>query len=135
MNVTRATAALWLAGWIGVGLLFALDLLLALSLFPLLIVSVPITVLAFHQLESRRGPDSAKWGLALGMAALPFFFAYTNRHGPGTWCHPIGTPQYPGTQCDEQWDPRPFAVAGTALVLGALLAPLIARRRQAARQR
>lgn len=130
VHVRRATSALLLAGWIAAGLLVALDLLLGISsLAPALIVVIPVTVLVFRRIE-RPGADLNRWGLALGLAALPLFLAYTNRHGPGTYCHSIGTPQYPGTECDDQWDPRPFAAVGAALVAAAIVAPLALRHRR-----
>jgi zinc ribbon protein len=132
MDVSTSITTLRAAGWTGVGVLMAIDLLMVISIPPVLLVTLPLTVLAFRALERWPGPDPARWWMALGMAALPFFFAYTNRHGPGTYCHSIGTPRYPGTECaDGLWDPRPFAAAGIALVLAAVLAPALSHRRRA----
>jgi len=113
--------ALYLLGWIGVGLLGALNLLLALSIPPALLITLPLTVVAARGLSTRSGPEWCKWGLAVGLAALPIFFAYSNRHGPGTYCHSIGSPRHPGEECGDYWDPRPWIVIAALLML---LAPL-----------
>jgi hypothetical protein len=117
-------------GWIVVGLLVAIDMLLFVSFFPALVVTLPVTVFVANYLERRRAAGWETWGIAIGVAALPLFFAYTNRHGPGTYCYAIGTPKYPGTGCDEQWDPRPFLVIGVALLLLPVAGPLWARSRR-----
>jgi hypothetical protein len=51
--------------------------------------------------------------------------------GPGTHCHAIGTPQYPGTQCDEYLDPRPWLVMGLVLVVAGVVGFVVQRRRAA----
>lgn len=117
-------------GWIIVGLLAALNLLLLVSFFWGLIVTVPLTIGLASLLERRNGAEATKWGVAIGGSALPLYFAWFNRHGPGTYCHSIGTPQYPGTECGEQWDPRPFLVVGIALLLLPVIGPLWSRRRR-----
>jgi hypothetical protein len=117
-------------GWIMVGLLVAVDLLLCVSFFPALVVTVPVTVVLANVMQGRLGAPWETWGVAIGVAALPLFFAYTNRHGPGTYCHVIGTAQYPGTECAEQWDPRPFLVIGVALLLLPIAGPLWLRCRR-----
>lgn len=115
-------------GWVVVGLLLAFDLLAAISaLVPLLVITGPLTWGLAYLLLHRTGARATRWGIAIGVAAMPLFLAYTNRHGPGTYCHPIGTPAYPGEECAEQWDPRPWLAIGIAL-LAAAPAALIAGR-------
>ena len=120
-----------IAGWFLVGVLVAFDLLAMISaLVPLIVISGPVTYLAARRLARRTGPDATRWAAAAGMAALPLWLAWNNRHGPGTYCHPIGTPRYPGTECADQWDPRPFAVIAAALILAAVIGPVIERCRR-----
>lgn len=120
-----------IAGWFVVGLLVAFDLLVVISaLLPLIVITGPLTYLAARWLARRPGPDAARWAIAAGVAALPLWLAWNNRHGPGTYCHPIGTPAYPGTECAEQWDPRPFAVIAVALLAAALIGPMVERCRR-----
>jgi hypothetical protein len=120
-----------IAGWFLVGLVVGLDMLLMISaLFPLLVFGVPVAIVAVRLLNRRPGPDPAKWAIAAGVAAFPFWLAWNNRHGPGTYCHSIGTPRYPGTECGDEWDPRPFALAGIALVAAAVVGPAVDRCRR-----
>jgi hypothetical protein len=66
----------------------------------------------------RRWPGSAaRWAVAVGAAAMPLFIAYNNRHGPGTYCHAFTTSAGTGQECDEQWNPQPWAVIGVAMVI------------------
>ena len=81
-----------------------------------LLTAPPAVVLA-HALERRDRGGTVRWTVTIGIAALPLLLAYLNRHGPGTWCHPIGTPRHPGVECADEWDPRPFLAIGLALLL------------------
>ena len=97
---------------------------------PIALLFAPPAVVLGSLLDRRDGGGgSVRWAAAAGLAALPLLLAYLNRHGPGTWCHPIGTPRYPGTECGDQWDPRPFLAIGLALLLAPALAIPLARRR------
>ncbi len=126
----RGRAAAELAAWVAFGALVAFDALCLVSaLVFLLVVLGPVTALLGARLARRTSEPAARWGAALGAAALPSFFAYTNRHGPGTYCHAIGAPPFAGTQCDEQWDPRPWLAIGIALVLAGPAGFLLHRRR------
>jgi hypothetical protein len=131
-TVRRLAPPLLAAGWVAVGLLVAVTLLAAISLPPVALVTALPAVLLGRALDRRGGGEgSTRWAAAAGVAALPLLLAYLNRHGPGTWCHPIGTPQYPGQECADQWDPRPFLAIGLALLLApAVVIALAARRRQ-----
>ena len=120
--------ASWLlaAGWAVVGLLAAATLLAAISLPPIALSTALAAVLLGRALDRRDGGEgSTRWAAAAGLAALPLLLAYLNRHGPGTWCHPIGTPRYPGEECADQWDPRPFLAIGLALLLAPALAATV----------
>jgi hypothetical protein len=103
-------------GWIVAGALAGLCALLAISsLFPLLVIAVPACLLAGRHLLRRSRLLAPRWWAAGGASVFPFFLAYQNRHGPGTYCHPIGTPPFPGQECGDYWDPRPFLAAGVLL--------------------
>jgi hypothetical protein len=120
-----------IAGWFLVGLLTAVNILAMISsLVPLLLISVPVTVLVARSLDRSGDDGAARWAIAAGIAAAPLWLAWNNRHGPGTYCHSIGTPRYPGTECGDQWDPRPFALAAVALLGAAVLGPVIERCRR-----
>ncbi|MDX6533346.1 MAG: hypothetical protein QOF68_1090 [Gaiellales bacterium] len=84
------------------------------SLIPLLLIIGPLIGFIAWRVDWS-APDPARWGLAFGLAALPLFLAYMNRHGPGDYCEAIGTPRFPGEKCTEEWDPRPFLAVGLAL--------------------
>jgi hypothetical protein len=130
---TGRRAAAELAAWAALGALVAFDALcLISSIVFLLVVLGPVTWLVGVRLARRTAEPAARWGAALGAAAFPLFLAYTNRHGPGTYCHPIGTPQFPGTECADEWDPRPWLAIGVALVLAAPAGFLLTRRRKPA---
>ncbi len=105
------------AGWIGLGVLIAIDALLFVSFFPLLVVTVPLTWAAWWGLSKVTARDWGRWGAVAGFALLPILFAYGNRHGPGTYCQTVGTPPYQGQDCGEYWDPRPWATFALLLVL------------------
>jgi len=116
----RAVArfALLFIAWFVVGLLVAFDLLAFISsLVIVLPLAGPLTGGLVVLLDRRWPSPAARWGLAVGAAAMPFFIAYNNRHGPGTYCHAFQAGQYTGTSCGDQWDPRPWAAIGIGLVL------------------
>jgi hypothetical protein len=119
------------AGWVVVGVLVAVDGLFAVSsLVPVVVLTIPVTIWLAGQLIRRGIVGNARWGVAVGASALPFFFAYTNRHGPGTYCQSIGSPPYVGQECADEWDPRPFLVAGVGMLLAAAVGTLWGIRRR-----
>jgi hypothetical protein len=79
-------------------------------------VTGALTVGVIMALDRRWPGSAARWGMAVGAAAMPLFIAYNNRHGPGTYCHAFGTPPYQGQSCGEEWDPRPWLVIGLGLI-------------------
>jgi hypothetical protein len=115
-------------GWLVVGLLLAATLTALISVPPLALLTAPPAVVLAHALERRDRGGTVRWTVTIGIAALPLLLAYLNRHGPGTWCHPIGTPRYPGVECADEWDPRPFLAIGLALLLAPAAAIALARR-------
>jgi hypothetical protein len=126
----RMRTATEILAWITFGMLVAFDLLCLISaLIPLLVVLGPLTTLIGLQLSRRTRERGAPWWAAAGAAAMPFFLAYTNRHGPGTYCHPIGSPPFTGTECGDEWDPRPWLAVGLVLVAAGPAGFLVARRR------
>ena len=133
MSGHRGAGAGWFAAWAATGALGAFGALcLISSLFPLLVVVGPLLWFVVARLHRSRAPEATRWGIALGLAALPFFLAYTNRQGPGWVCHPIGSPEFPGEKCAEYWDPRPFWTAAALLCLASVTGPLWTRRRRRA---
>jgi hypothetical protein len=60
---------------------------------------------------------------------LTLFVAYVQRHGPGEYCHSIGTAQYPGTECGDYADPRPILIAGIIFVVAGVVGFVVHRRR------
>ena len=121
----RAMPGDWLkfAGWfvVGVGAAFgALSFPLALPLLGLI---------AWLLSRNHRGMQSA-WGSVSGVGMLLLFVAYVQRHGPGEYCHPIGTSKLPGTECGDYMDPRPWLVGGLVLVLIGVVGFTAQRRRR-----
>jgi hypothetical protein len=127
---TRRRTATEILAWLALGLLLAFDLLcLISSLIPLLVLFGPLTALVAVRLQRRTRVAGTPWWAAVGAAAMPFFIAYTNRHGPGTYCHPIGSPPFTGEECGDEWDPRPWAAIGSLLVVAGPVGFLLTRRR------
>ena len=63
-----------------------------------------------------------------GVGLLLLFVAY-QRHGPGQYCHTIGTSQFPGTECGDYMNPLPWLMAGIVLVLIGVAGFIVQRRR------
>jgi hypothetical protein len=61
---------------------------------------------------------------------LLLYVAYVQRHGTWEYCHAIGTPKYPGTECGDYMDPRPWLVAGIVLALIGIVGFIVQRRRR-----
>lgn len=124
----RPSALLW---WFVVGALYVWGFLGMLSIgVPLLLLALVSTVVG-ALLPQLRGPEA---GAALvGAATGPAFVAWSNRHGPGTWCETSTSGGGTMTSCTEQWAPWPFAVAALVLLgLGAAAFVAACRRRPAA---
>jgi hypothetical protein len=115
-------------GWFVVGLLVAANLTLLLSFFPLVIITGPAAFLCWRAVGRRSGASQMPWAMAVGLAVLPFGLAYINRHGPGNYCHNIGSRRYPGTECGEYSDPLPYFVAGILLLASPLVGVPVTRR-------
>jgi hypothetical protein len=61
--------ALYLLGWIGVGALAALNLLLAISLPFVVLITLPVMLVAARRLSRSSGPAWCKWGVARSLVA------------------------------------------------------------------
>jgi hypothetical protein len=114
----------WFGGWVIVGVGAALGLVSLLLLLP---VVAAVAIL----LSRRASAAQSWWGGISGAGLLLLYVAYVQRHGPGTHCHAIGSRQYPGTQCDEYLDPRPWLVMGVVLVVAGVVGFVRKRRRMA----
>jgi hypothetical protein len=115
---------LWFGAWVFVGVGGALGLVSLLFLLP---VVAAVAIL----LSRRASAAQSWWGAISGAGLLLLYVAYVQRHGPGTHCHAIGSRQYPGTQCDEYLDPRPWLVMGVVLVVAGVVGFVRRRRRMA----
>ena len=122
MRTANADDWLWFAGWVVVGVGAAFG---AVS-FPL---ALPLVGLIAWLLSRKNRALPAAWGSVSGVGLLLLFVAYVQRHGPGQYCHPIGTSQFPGTECGDYMNPLPWLVAGTVLVLIGVVGFIVQRRR------
>ena len=123
--------ALLFVAWVVAGLMIAFDLLAFISALVIVLpVTGALTAGAFYLLDRRWPGSAARWGMAAGAAAMPLFLAYNNRHGPGTYCHAIGTPPYQGQSCGDEWDPRPWLLIGIGLIATGFLGALWDGRRR-----
>jgi hypothetical protein len=121
MRESRATSWLWFVVWLLVGALVAIGLV---SLGPLARLRAVLIALA---LASSSAARRSAWGLISGAGLVSLFVAYVQREGPGTTCWRTAT----GGGCDEHLDPRPWLVAGVALVLFGVVAQVLVERRRA----
>ena len=113
-----ARFALLFLAWVVVGLMVAFDLLAFISALVIVLpITGALTAGLIIWLDKRWRSPAAKWGIAVGAAAMPLFIAYNNRHGPGTYCHAFTTSAGTGRSCGDEWDPRPWVVIGIGLVL------------------
>ena len=81
---------------------------------------LPVTLLAAAFVAWRLGVSAQAWGALSGAGVVVAYVAWLNRHGPGTYCEPIGDG---GTRCLQEWSPWPFlAVAVALVVVGVVLA-------------
>ena len=114
---------LWFAGWVVVGVGVAFGLVS----FPLAWFPAGLLALVLGRDERRM---HAAWGCVTGVGVMLLYVAYVQRHGPGEYCHAIGTAKYPGTECGDYLDPRPWLVAGIALALTGVVGFIIRRHRR-----
>jgi hypothetical protein len=120
---SRVTSWLWFAVWVPVGALVGVGLI---SLGPLaLLPAVLITVAITTSTAARR----SACGLISGTGLVSLYVAYVQREGPGTTCWRTAT----GGGCEDHLDPRPWLVAGVALVVLGVVAQLLIDRRRARR--
>ena len=119
---------LWFGGWAVVGLGVAFGLVS----FPL---ALPFAALVAWLLGRGRRRVEDAWGAITGVGLLLCFTAYVQRHGPGQYCHSIGTRQYPGTECGDYSDPRPLLVAGLVLAAAGVVGFIVHRSAQRPRSR
>jgi hypothetical protein len=111
---------LWFGGWIVVGVGAAFGVVsFPLALFPAGLVA---WLLSRDQRRMR-----AAWGSVSGVGLLLLYVAYLQRHGPGEYCHPVGTPKFPGRECGDYLDPRPWLVAGILLAVIGIVGFIVQR--------
>jgi hypothetical protein len=113
---------MWFCGWILVGIGAAFGFVS----FPL---ALPVAAVSAWILSRRYRRSDEALGAITGVGLLLLFVAYVQRHGPGEYCHSIGTPRYPGTECGDYADPLPFLVAGLTLVVTGVVSFIVRRRR------
>jgi hypothetical protein len=112
----------WFCGWMLVGIGAAFGFVS----FPL---ALPVAGVITWLLSRRYRRSDEALGAISGVGLLLLFIAYIQRHGPGEYCHSIGTPRYPGTECGDYADPRPLLVAGLILVVAGVFGFIVRRRR------
>ena len=122
MRTANADDWLRFAGWVVVGVGAAFG---AVS-FPL---ALPLVGLIAWLLGRKNRALPGVWGSVSGVGLLLLFVAYVQRHGPGQYCHPIGTSQFPGTECGDYMNPLPWLVAGIVLVIIGVVGFIVRRRR------
>jgi hypothetical protein len=115
---------LWFVAWVAVGAGLALGMV---SFVPVLPVAAVVAVL----LARKQTPAQAWWGALSGAGLLSLYVAYVQRHGPGSYCHSIGTARYPGTECGDYMDPRPWLALGILFALAGVVGFVVHRRRLA----
>jgi len=108
------TSWLWFVVWLSVGALVAIGLV---SLGPLALLPALLITLAVASSSAAR---RSAWGLASGIGVVSLLVAYVQREGPGTTCWRTAT----GGGCAEHLDPRPWLIAGVALLLLGLVAQM-----------
>ena len=106
--------------WVGVGLALSVTVLSAGQFAPLLIVTVPATLGLAVYVYRRFRFTPAAFGLGPGFAVVWLLIAYANRHGPGLYCHVVGTPPAAATECGHQRNPAPYLIAGVLLLAAGL---------------
>jgi len=121
MRESRVTGWLWFVVWLPVGALVAVGLV---ALGPIALLPAVLIALA---IASSRAARRSVWGLVSGAGLVALLVAYIQREGPGTTCWRTAT----GGGCEEHLDPRPWLLAGMALLLLGFVAQLLADRRRA----
>jgi hypothetical protein len=96
----------WFVAWAAVGAGLALGIS-ALGVF-----AVPLALLVAVVLVVRHHADRAALGIFVGMGLFSLYVAYVQRKGPGTVYWHTAT----ASGADQYLDPRPWLVAGIALV-------------------
>jgi hypothetical protein len=112
---TNRSDLLWFGAWSGIGALYALALLGAMTIG---ILVLPVAVVATVSIGRRRRARVGIPGLVSGTALPLMYVAYLNRDGPGTVCSAIPR----GQSCVDEWSPWPWLAVGLALlVAGAIM--------------
>jgi Mn2+/Fe2+ NRAMP family transporter len=110
----------WFLAWVGVGIGFAL------GLSALGFIAVPLALAVTVLLVVFRHADRSALGLLVGVGLLSLYVAYVQRKGPGTVYWHTAT----ASGSDTYLDPRPWLVAGIALVAVGIAAYLWRDRRR-----
>lgn len=125
MSATRETVTrppVWAYGW-----WVLVSALLCFGFLAMLTIGLPFVLLGLA-LGATGLVLGATRSLALtafpaGFAVPLFYIAWLNRDGPGTICSSTAT----STQCEEQWDPWPWAIVGCGLIVLSVVLALAGR--------
>jgi uncharacterized membrane protein YidH (DUF202 family) len=110
----------WFVAWVGVGIGFAL------GVSALGFIAVPLALAVTALLVVFRHADRSALGILVGIGLLSLYVAYVQRKGPGTvYWHTSAA-----SGADQYLDPRPWLVAGIALVVFGVAAFLWTERRR-----
>ncbi len=110
------------AAWAGVGALYTVSLLGALSIG---LFVLPIAVVATLLLVRWHSAGASVAGVIAGLGLPLLLVAYLNRSGPGTVCT---TTSGGGESCTDEWNPWPWLIAALALLAMGIAAFLLLRR-------
>ena len=109
--------------WAATGALVSLGVVSLLTIGIFLLAGAALLVVAGCSLAATR--NGGHVGALAGASVAPLYIAWLNRHGPGTFCEPLGVD---GTHCGEQWSPWPFLAVGLALLAVAVTVAVRSRR-------
>ncbi|HMG64694.1 MAG TPA: hypothetical protein VK599_17265 [Streptosporangiaceae bacterium] len=130
---------LWFVAWTLVGASWCLALLTVLTI-GILVAPVALLLTVLLLTAVRRGSAVGLPGLLSGPSLLLFYVAYLNRGGPGSdgctdhgnICTGSGTVSPSGTSTvstsTQEWDPMPWLVAGSVLLVAGVVLFLLLRR-------
>ena len=121
---TRRGDWLWFGAWAVVGGCWCLALATLLTIGVVFVAPVALVLTVLLLLGLRRGSAVGLPGLLSGPSAVIFYIGWLNRGGPGDVCTSTATEQ----TCQTEWNPVPFLVAGSLVLVAGLLLFLLIRR-------